>query len=122
MPKRISQLDTIPEDIARDLIGIADVVLGERELDATSIMTVVYSLMKGIEKYPTLSGQEKKETVLICIRLFIERSDLDTQMKSMLSDMAQNALPITIDIIIDGANNKEFQRKAKKCFARCVCW
>lgn len=119
MPNETSKLVSIPEDIARDLINIAYVIISDRDLNSSSIMFIVYKLMKGIEKYPTLSGQEKKETVIICIRLVVEKSDIDSSMKTILFDMVKTVIPETIDIIIDGANSKEFKKKAKKCFYKC---
>jgi hypothetical protein len=118
--KETSPLANIPENIAKDLLNIADFVLIQQNLSSQSFIIIISKLIRGVEKYKSLSGVQKKEIIICILQEIIITSDADPLLKVTLGNIVDTIVPETIDAMVAFANSEEFKKKTKKCFRKCL--
>ena len=71
--------------------------------------------MKVVEKYPKLSGLQKKQVVLEAINMLIDDSNDNVEETSHLKLLVQMTLPTVIDLMVS-IDHKQVRIKLKKCY------
>ncbi len=86
-------------------------------ITTVNITSVAVSLMKIVEKYPQLTGEDKKNMVIMVLKKFIEEFVHDEEEKVLLECIIETVLPSMVDMFI--SLDKNIESIAKKKFASC---
>lgn len=107
------------KDIA-DTYSTISKVLNNDALSLDNIVHTVTMLMMHMETHKDLAGLEKKELLLMGIKLFIETTMSESSQRDELLKICEFVLPVVIDTIIS-LDKKEIvigMKKAKNCFLK----
>lgn len=122
MLKRSKNID--PEDINLILPGKKYVdglyntlSKGDSPVTKENITTIVINLMQLVEKYPDLTGKQKKKLVIHVVKKFIE-DKTDNEEEEVLLTFVDIFLPALIDTLVL-VDKKEIVIKLKKTFSSC---
>lgn len=93
--------------------------LSESNLSLTkeNITTIVINLMQLVQKYPDLTGIQKKNLVIYVVKKFIE-DKTDKEEEEVLLTFVDIFLPTLIDTLVS-IDKKEIVIKLKKTFSSC---
>ncbi len=72
----------------------------------SNIVTITTSVMSILQKYPTLSGQDKKNITLSILKKIVTDSNLDTTVTNYLLNTISTVIPGIIDTIIAASKGK----------------
>jgi len=86
-------------------------------LTKENITTIVINLMQLVEKYPDLTGEQKKLLVIHVIKKFI-KDITDKEEEEVLLTFVDIFLPTLIDTLVS-VDKKEILIKIKKNFSSC---
>lgn len=86
-------------------------------LTKENITTIVLNLMQFVEKYPDLTGKQKKQLVIHVIKKFI-KDTTDKEEEEVLLAFADIFLPTIVDTLVS-VDKKEIVIKLKKTFSSC---
>lgn len=87
-----------------------------QKISVESILPIVVKIMTIVEKYKSLSGDEKKQIVIGVITRLVDATDYTSDEKGVLIAFIQTILPTTIDSIIRVANDNLFKGEQRCCF------
>lgn len=123
--KRTRQVDV--KQIIDDLYNqIKDIIAEDNysaEYICTNVVIIVGMLMTAVEKYPDLTGMEKKAIVIRVIDRLIDElytifPKMDPSLK-LLIEHAKLMLPEVIDMLVS-ISRKHFNINLKECKAKCL--
>jgi len=86
-------------------------------LSKENITIVVINLMQLVEKYPDLTGEQKKHLVIHVVKKFI-KDKTDKEEEQVLLTFVDVFLPTIIDTLVS-VDKKELAIKIKKTFSSC---
>lgn len=106
------------EKLSIDVIKLIRSSVKELEhFDSSDVMitipSIVFQVMKIVEKNKTLSGDDKRDLVIMCIDKVLDENIKDNEPLKML-------ISSTIELIVTVSKDKDFNKKIKKCFTSCV--
>lgn len=96
-------------------------IIKDNHITTETIVLISVNLMQIVEKYPNLSGIQKKLTVIYVLKRYVEYH-LDGQNKENLMIIIDSVIPQVIDAIIAVDKKKiviNITNCFKKCFPRC---
>ena len=105
----------IPVESVNKLYNELSNILKGNKLTTINAISIVISLMKIVETYDNLKGEQKKQIILQVLTMFIEDSVHDDDELNELNSLIEILLPIIIDTVIS-IDKKEIQIKVKKCW------
>lgn len=86
-----------------DFIKIAD---GKR-IEVQDIFSFVYEGMKVLERTANLLGFERKEILLLALRIFAQETDsIAEDDRDLISDLIVRVIPNVIELLISAASDK----------------
>lgn len=92
------------------------------EINATNIVFIASQLIQIIEKYRTLTGNQKKQIVINTIKKLINNSNIIDNQKILLNTIINNTLPPIIDELVNAINgNLDFDKIKEKTFFKSIC-
>jgi len=92
--------------------------LVSNDINTSNIIQLTINLMRIIEKYPNLTGTQKKETIIYVLKKVIKDNLDNDETKQNLLFFIDTFLPYVIDTIIS-VDKKEVVIKIKKGFKKC---
>jgi len=115
----ITSYTNIVDNLYTSLVGI----IGTKTISSTDIVPLAINLMQLVEKYPSLTGDQKKNLVISTFKLFI--SDTLTSINPVLAQtltiFIDTFLPSIIDIIISVDSGKVVIAVENDCKKWCCC-
>lgn len=90
---------------------------GDSPVTKENITTIVINLMQLVEKYPDLTGEQKKKLVIHVVKKFI-KDKTDNEEEEVLLTFVDIFLPTLIDTLVS-VDKKEIVIKLKKTFSSC---
>ncbi len=76
------------------------------DLNGSSIMVLLTELIPAVQKLIKHRGDYKKKVVLDTLKLMISESNIEESIKSLLNNIVENTIPVTIDIIVSVAKGE----------------
>jgi hypothetical protein len=89
------------------------------KLTASNIIIITINLMKIIEKYKKISGNDKKTIVLDILKKVVNETIDDKQEKDILLFVINNTLPFVIDTIIS-IDKREIKIKMIRLYKKII--
>ena len=97
-------------------------MIGSGKVTSGNVVTVVVNLMQLVDKYPDLSGHQKKGVILHVLNVVIDEQVDDDEQAGQLKLLVQMTLPTVIDTIVS-VDKKELQIKVTKGLKKfCSCF
>lgn len=90
---------------------------GDSLVTKENITTIVINLMQLVEKYPDLTGEQKKKLVIHVVKNFI-KDKTDNEEEEVLLTFVDIFLPTLIDTLVS-VDKKKIVIKLKKTFSSC---
>jgi len=92
-------------------------------ITSTNIIIITSLLIQIVEKYKTLTGNQKKMIVVNTIKKLVNDSKINDDEKKILNLIIENTLPTAIDGFIDAINgNVKFDKvKEKSILKKLFC-
>ena len=92
-------------------------------ITSTNIITITSLLIQIVEKYKTLTGNQKKMIVVNTIKKLVNDTKINDDEKKILNLIIENTLPSIINGFIDAINgNIKFDKvKAKSILKKLFC-
>jgi hypothetical protein len=92
-------------------------------ITSTNIITITSLLIQIVEKYKSLTGNQKKMIVANTLKKLVNDSKINDDEKKILNLIIENTLPAVIDGFIDAINgNVKFNKvKAKSILKKLCC-
>lgn len=92
-------------------------LLTGKNLTSENILNITVNLMQLIQKYPGLSGTDRKRIVIKVLEYFVNHNVDDKQEKRDLELLIQLTVPSFIDTIVS-VDKGELVVNTKKCFSK----
>ena len=83
-----------------------------------NVMGLLLNLMQVVEKYPKLSGADRKTLILYVLEKYMAEKMGDD--KDMFTDLIKSVLPTAVDLFVSLDKNK-IKIEAKKCWKKWSC-
>jgi hypothetical protein len=109
----------IPNEIVKNVMQIANTFIQAEGLDASSIMIVTTNVMEALGKYNTITGQDKKNLVILIINAAIYQTSLDEETQTILQTMVNTTIPTAIDLFVAVSKGKYKFKYVKRFFTCC---
>ena len=107
--------------IVNEIYNSAKKIITTRIIDPIDIISIGRFIMEIVEKYPELSGEEKKQVVIEVVTKIVNETTLGSQqMDTIIDTIITFALPIAIDEIIAASKGKYNLNKLPKCKKCCI--
>lgn len=92
-------------------------------ITSTNIITITSLLIQIVEKYKTLTGNQKKILVINTIKKLVNDAKINDDDKQILNLIIENTLPTVIDGFIDAINGdlKFDKDKSKSILKKIFC-
>ena len=110
--KRLTLLENLYIEISQ--------IIGTSVITTDSIFSIVVNIMQLVENYKELTGQEKKDAVILVIERVIEEHLEVTEGPEAIKFFLKFMLPKAIDTIIS-LDKSEIVIKTKKCCKKMWC-
>lgn len=98
----------------------------DKKLDLGLVIQWGSIIMQAVEKYPELSGADKKDLVIIVLKRLVEEFDIGESEGEIIDILIDNAMPIVIDLVVSASKGElglnKISMKIKKFFKKiCKC-
>ena len=107
----------VPSDFVDNLYESLSIIIGSEKITTVNIALVATNLMQIVEKYPKISGSQKKALVIHVLKKFVI-DQVDGEAETALILFIDTFLPSIIDVIVS-VDKKEVYVKIKKGFKSC---
>ena len=111
-------------EITNKLTQTLEIMINSKDLDINRLTLLISNSMELVEKYPELSGIEKKKIVLDVLKQIIINKVKNEDQKITLLQFLDEIIPDMIDLIIDATKGKldinNVSHIAVGCFGRCI--
>lgn len=115
--KSLLKLGETSSKLVEELYNNLSKIIGEKNITTGNILPLVINLMKMVETYPNLSGEEKKNLVTQVLIIFA-RKNIKGETQTEIIRFIDLFLPSVINSIISVDKN-EIIINAKKSVSKC---
>jgi hypothetical protein len=109
----------IPAEIIDHVMDITNTFIKAEGLDTGTVMTITTNIMSALGKYNNISGQSKKNLVILIINAVIDQTSLDETTQTVLQTMVTTTIPTAIDLFVAVSKGKYKFKDAKRFFTWC---
>lgn len=100
--------------IVDEIYDNIEFIIENKQVNTATIVSITVSLMKNVELYPQLSGEDKKKVVLHLLNKIVDEEIPDEGELQNVKMILQTTIPIMIDTIVS-ADKKKLRLNVKKC-------
>ena len=117
MTKEVNSIKPLINNNIEKLYASLSIIMKNNKLNTTNILVITTNLMQIVEKYPKISGSQKKTLVVDVLKMFVGKNT-DGENKEIILLYINTFLPSVIDTLIS-VDKKEMKIKTRKLFKKC---
>lgn len=103
---------------ADKIYSLINIFLKGEKLTEANILHIVLQIMKIVDKYPELKGEEKKQIIIDVLKKYVNEN-AEEERKATLLTLIDLTLPVAIDTFIALDKSEmviKFKKKVRTCF------
>ena len=108
---------TLPNELSYEISKFFNELSQKNDITFENVIFIVTNLMNIVGKYKNIKGSQKKELVISLLNEYVNKSDIEKNLKDSINFLIKTSIPFTIDVLVDVSKGKYKFKKGSKCLS-----